>query len=56
MSKPSAGKGAPITLRRATVEDYRKAAYQVGTLHRVTVKDRPTANQGIAKPAQKSPR
>ena len=56
MSKPSAGKVTPITLRWATAEDYRKATYQVGAFRRVTVKSRPTANQGIAKSRNKSPR
>ena len=56
MSKPTAGKVTPITLRWATVEDYRKAAYQVGTFHRVTVKSPPTANKGVAKPGNTSPK
>ena len=51
MSKPTVGKVTPITLRWATAEDYRKATYQVGTFHRVTVKSPPTANKGAAQPA-----
>ena len=54
MSKPPAGKVTPIALRWATAEDYRKATYQVGTFHRVTVKSWPTVNQGIAKLVNKS--
>ena len=50
MSKPPAGKVTPIALRWATAEHYRKATYQVGAFHRVTVKSRPTVNQGVAKP------
>jgi hypothetical protein len=56
MSKPTAGKVTPITLRRATAEDYRKANYQVGTFHRVAVKCPPTANEGVAKPGNTSPK
>ena len=55
MSKPTAVKVTPITLRWATAEDYRKAVYQVGTFHRVTVKSPPTANKGVAKAGNKSP-
>ena len=54
MSKPSAGKVTPITLRWATVEDYRKTTYQVGTFHRATVKRSPTANEGVAKRGNKA--
>ena len=56
MSKPTAGKVTPITLRRATAEDYRKATYQVGAFRRVTVKSQPTTNQGVAKPGNTSPK
>lgn len=56
MSKPSAGKVTPITLRWATAEDYRKATYQVGAFRRVTVKSQPTGNQEIAIPMNKSSR
>ena len=56
MSKPTAGKVTPITLRWATVEDYRKAVYQVGTFQRVTVKRAPTANKGVAKPGNTLPK
>jgi hypothetical protein len=56
MSKPAAEKVTPITLRWAAVEDYRKAAYQVGTFHRVTVKRPPTANEGVANPGNTSPK
>ena len=56
MSNPPAGKVTPITLHWAKDEDYRKAAYQVGTFRRVTVKRQPTTNQGIAKLGNKSPR
>ena len=55
MSKSPAGKVTPITLRWATVEDYRKATYQVGTFHRVTVKKAPTVTERGAKPGNKSP-
>ncbi len=44
MSKSPEGKITPITLRWATAEDYRKATYQVGAFHRVTVTKSPTAN------------
>ena len=55
MSKPSAGKVTPITLRWATAKDYRKTTFQVGTFHRATVKRSPTANEGVAKRGNKSP-
>jgi hypothetical protein len=54
MSKPSEGKGTPITLRWATAEDYRKATYQVGAFHRITVKRSPTATEGVAKRGNKT--
>jgi hypothetical protein len=56
MSKPTAGKVTPITLRWATAEDYRKATYQVGAFRRVTVKSPPTANEGVAKTGKTSPK
>jgi len=56
MSKPTAGKVTPITLRWATAEDYRKAAYQVGTFHRVTVKKAPTVTERGAKTGKTSPK
>jgi len=56
MSKRPAGQVTPITLRWATAEDYRKANYHVGTFHRVTVKSPPTANKGVAKPGNTSPK
>jgi len=56
MRKPAAGKVTPITLRWATVEDYRKATYQVGTFHRVTVKRSPMADEVVAKHGNKTPR
>ena len=56
MSKPTVGKVTPITLRWATAEDYRKATYQVGTFHRVTVTSLPTANEGVAKPVNTLPK
>jgi len=54
MSKPTVGKVTPITLRWATAEDYRKATYQVGTFHRVTMRSPPTANKGVAKAGNRS--
>ena len=54
MSKPSAGKVTPIKLYWAKDEDYRKATYQVGTFHRVTVKRSPTANEGVTKRGNKA--
>ena len=54
MSKPTVGKVTPITLRWATAEDFRKATYQVGTFHRVTVKSPPTATEGVAKRGNKT--
>ena len=55
MSKSPEEKVTPITLRQATVEDYRKTTYQVGTFHRATIKRSPTANEGVAKRGEKSP-